>query len=204
MKFGPPFKVFGWLLSAILLACLELPVGAKPVKMLDIADTVATTRILSKFASVIQSSDLGTFLSSKGPFTLFAPTDSAFSKLAPGTLDALLRPENKERLQDILLFHIVQGKRLSAKDLLTQTSLLSCVGNPALPLAIKKTKSGTQMVQKAKIVHADIRCLNGNIHEIDTLLMPPETSLPPLAPPPPSPTPAAVPTTSTNAASGVQ
>lgn len=177
-------------LGAVLLGLVGLHAEAKPAKMLDIADTVATNRILTRFEAVMQGSDLITFLSSRGPFTLFAPTDAAFSKLPPDMLAALLRPENKVRLQDILLFHVVNGKGLTAKDLLPLTTLLSCEGNP---LAIKKTKSGVQMVLKARIVHADIRCLNGIINEIDTVLMPPEASLPPLAPP--APPPAALPLT---------
>jgi len=177
-----------------LAANKDIVSGETVTKMLDIADTVATNRILTKMAAVLQSSELITFLSSRGPFTLFAPTDAAFSKLPPDTLAALLRPENKERLQGILLFHVVNGKSLTAKDLAPLTSLLSCEGNP---LAIKKTKSGVQMVLKAKIVHADIRCLNGIINEIDTVLMPPESALPPLAPPrppaPPAPPPGTTP-----------
>jgi len=173
------FILAGWTL-AVVLGLTGLPAEAKAAKMLDIADTVAANPILTKFSSMVAGSELGTFLSSRGPFTLFAPTDSAFTRLPPGTLEALLRPENKVRLQDILLFHVVSGKKLSAKDLLTATNLLSCQGSP---LPMKKSKSGTQYVLKAKIVHGDIRCENGTIHEIDTLLMPPESSLPPLAPP---------------------
>jgi uncharacterized surface protein with fasciclin (FAS1) repeats len=154
--------------------------GAKPPKMLDIADTVAANPILTKLSAMIQASDMGTFLSSRGPFTIFAPTDSAFAQLPPGTLEALLRPENKERLQHILLFHVINGKKWSAKDLQTATTLLSCEGSP---LTIKKSKLGVQFVMKAKIVHADIRCQNGVINEVDTLLMPPESALPPIAAP---------------------
>jgi uncharacterized surface protein with fasciclin (FAS1) repeats len=179
-------------LLALFLGFTVFQADAKPVKMMDLADTVAANKIMTKFAAVIQSSDLVTFLSSKGPFTLFVPTDAAFARMPPATLDALLRPENKERLQHILLFHLVNGKRLYAKDLLAQTTLLSCEGNP---LTIKTSKSGTQYVMKARITHADIRCQNGVIHEIDTVLMPPAASLPPLAPPPPPapPTPPAPP-----------
>jgi len=174
-------------LLVILLGFAGLHTEAKPPKMLDIADTIAANPIMTQFAAIVNGSDLGTFLSSRGPFTVFAPTDSAFSKLPPGTLDALLRPENKERLQDILLFHVVNGKKLTGKDLLTTTSLLSCQGGT---LPIKKAKSGTQLVLKAKITRTDIRCLNGIIHEIDTVLMPPESALPPIAAPPPPPAPA--------------
>jgi len=182
-------------LAAVLFVFLGLSAeAAKAPKMLDIADTVSTNRILTKFAQMMQSSDMTTFLSTKGPFTIFVPTDSAFSKLPPGTLETLLLPQNKERLQAILLYHVVNGKRLTAKDLLTTTSLISCQG---APLPITKSKSGTQLVAKAKIIHADIRCQNGIINEIDTVLMPPEKLLPPLAPPPP---PGAVAPPSTNAA----
>ena len=189
------------LLMALLLGILATQAEAKVPKIRDLADTVATNPILTKFSSMIQASDLGTFLSSRGPFTLFAPTDSAFSKLPPGMLEALLRPENKVRLQDILLFHVVNGKRLTAKDLLPLKTVLSCQG---APLAFRTSHSGAQFVMKAKIVHADIRCQNGILAEIDTVLMPPETELPPLAPPPP-PAPAtnaapANPAATTNAA----
>ena len=182
--------VSGW-----LGACLE----AKPAKQLDLVDTVSANRILTKFAAMIQASDMATFLSSRGPFTLFAPTDAAFDRLSLEQFAALLQPQNKERLQHILLFHLVNGKRLYAKDLLTVHALVSCEGNP---IPVRKSRSGTQMVLKAKIVHADIKCLNGVIHEIDTLLMPPEASLPPLLPPPPTNAPPAnvsAPSSDTNA-----
>jgi uncharacterized surface protein with fasciclin (FAS1) repeats len=176
------------LLALLILSAIGVgPMEAKPAKILDMADAVAANRILTKLSAVLQASDMATFLSSKGPFTLFAPTDSAFSKLPPGTLGELLRPENKERLQHILLFHVVSGKKPTAKDMLTIPSLMSCEGSP---LSLKTTKSGAQFVLKAKIIHADIKCENGIIHEIDTVLMPPESSLPPLAPPPaPAPPP---------------
>jgi uncharacterized surface protein with fasciclin (FAS1) repeats len=184
--FRPRFTAPRWLLPALLLGCLGAHAEAKPAKLRDIADTVDANPILTKFAAMVQASDLGTFLSSRGPFTVFVPTDSAFSKFPPGMLDTLLRPENKVRLQDILLFHVVNGKRLTSKDLLLQKSALSCQGTL---LAVKTTRSGAQFVMKAKITHADIRCQNGIIDEIDTVLMPPETVLPPIAatPPPPAP-----------------
>jgi uncharacterized surface protein with fasciclin (FAS1) repeats len=189
MKLGSRtrFTAPQWLLPALLLGFMGAQAGGKPAKMRDLADTVAANPILTKFAAMIQASDLGTFLSSRGPFTLFVPTDSAFAKLPPGMLDTLLRPENKERLQDILLFHVVNGKRLTAKDLFPLKTVLSCEGNP---LALKTTRTGAQLVFKAKIVHADIKCQNGIINEIDTVLMPPETALPPIAAPPPPPAPA--------------
>jgi uncharacterized surface protein with fasciclin (FAS1) repeats len=164
---------------------------AKPPKIRDLADTISTNPILTKFALMVQASDMGTFLSSRGPFTVFAPTDSAFSRLPQATFDALLQPQNKERLQDIVLFHVVNGKRLTAKDLLLLKTVAPCQGPP---LAIRTSHSGTQFVMKAKITHSEIKCANGIINEIDGVLMPPETSLPPLAAPPP---PALIATTNT-------
>jgi uncharacterized surface protein with fasciclin (FAS1) repeats len=183
MKFRFRFRrlFFGWML--LTFATIDsMPVAAKPPKMRDIADSVAANPILTNFAAMVKAADLGTFLSSRGPFTLFVPTDSAFAKLPPGTLETLLRPENKVRLQDIVLFHVVNGKRLSAKELVPLRTVLSCEGDP---LFFKASHAGTLFVLKAKVTHADIRCQNGMIAEIDTVLMPPESALPPLASPVP-------------------
>ena len=184
---------------ALVLLGMNLAASAKAPKLRDLADTVANNPILTQFAKMVQASDLGTFLSSRGPFTLFVPTDAAFSKLPPGTLETLLRPENKERLQDIVLFHVVSLKKYTVHDLSTLKSVLSCEGSPATPLELKLSRTGSQLVLKAKIVHGDIKCQNGVLHEIDTVLMPPETTLPPIAAPPPPPAPATV-TPLTNAA----
>jgi transforming growth factor-beta-induced protein len=191
-----PLRAVTLLLLAFLFACVSAPIQAKPAKMRDIADTVAANPILTQYAKMIQGSGLGTFLSSRGPFTVFVPTDSAFSKLPPGMFETLLLPGNQVRLQDILLFHVVNGKRFTAKDLLLQKSVLSCEGDPPTPLLLRTSHSGTQFVMKAKIVSSDIRCQNGIIDEIDTVLMPPDASLPPLAEPP---VPAPVVTPLTNA-----
>jgi uncharacterized surface protein with fasciclin (FAS1) repeats len=172
------------LLPLFLLGLMLAIVDAKPPKgpkIRDLADSVASNVITTKFSQMIQAApDLVTLLSSRGPFTLFVPTDSAFSKLPPGTLETLLRPENKARLEDILLFHVVNGRRLTAKDMVPLKEVLSCLGTN---LPLHTSKSGTQFVNKAKITHADIKCSNGNICQVDALLMPPESALPPIAAP---------------------
>jgi len=179
MMKGPFFPRARWsafLVFTVVLLFSGASLSAKPkAKILDLNDTVATSRILSQFATLVQGSGLGSFLSSRGPFILFVPTNSAFSKIPPGTLAALLRPENRELLQRIVLFHIVNGNRYTAKDLIPLKSLLSCEGNP-LPLHVNR--SGAQTVAKARILHADIRCANGLLDEIDTLLLPPGAVLP--------------------------
>ena len=162
-------------LFILLLALGSLVRGAphKASKISDLDDTVNKTVILSKFAALVRASDLGTFLSSRGPFTLFAPTNSAFSRLPPGTFEDLLRPENKVQLQRIILFALVSGKAWDAKDLTTAKSLASCEGSP-LSLGIRR---GAPYIGKARIIRADIHCANGLMHQVDTLLMPPHLLL---------------------------
>jgi len=165
---------------AVLLAALWLavPAPAKPPKGHDITDTIYANPILTDFARMLKASpDIYTFLSSKGPFTVFVPTDSAFAKLKPGELDSLLRPENADRRNAILLFHVINGKRITMKELTSLHAMFSCQGNP---LTFKLTHTGVFLVQKNKVTHADMHCANGNINEIDTVLMPPEIALPAL------------------------
>jgi uncharacterized surface protein with fasciclin (FAS1) repeats len=166
-----PFFVLLWL--AVSLVFLS-SAPAKEPKMKDITDTVLSNRIMTKFALLLRYSEMASFLSSRGPFTLFAPTDSAFSRIPPDAFNALEQPENKELLQRIILFHVVNGQRFTAKDMVPLKTLLSCEGHP---LVLHVNRSGAQLVSKAKILHADIRCLNGLVHEIDTVLLPPGVSL---------------------------
>jgi uncharacterized surface protein with fasciclin (FAS1) repeats len=189
-------------LALLLLGFLAPHAEAKHPKERDLADTVIANPITKRFAVLMQASDMVTFLSSRGPFVLFAPTDSAFSRMPPETFEALLRPENKVRLQNIILYHVVYGKVLFMKDLVLQKSLVSCQG---APLPLRTSKSGAQFILKAKVVHGDIPCANGIIDEIDNVLMPPEASMPALVPLPPPPVAApveinAAPETGTNQA----
>jgi uncharacterized surface protein with fasciclin (FAS1) repeats len=174
----------------LLLLALGVPAGAathKSKRNFDLADTVDNTVILSKFAALVRASDLGTFLSSRGPFTLFAPTNSAFSKLPPGMFEDLLRPENKEQLQRIILYHLINGQNVDAKDLQTLKSLPSCEGNP---IPLKLSRAGTQFVGGARLLRADQKCANGVMDQVDTLLMPPKLGvLVTSTTPPPLPTP---------------
>jgi uncharacterized surface protein with fasciclin (FAS1) repeats len=191
-------------MAVVRLFCLLLVVGTlahaeahkdkvhKAKKNYDLADAVYNNVILSKFAALVQASDMGTFLSSRGPFTLFAPTNSAFSKLPPGMFEDLLRPENKTQLQRVVLFHLVNGKTWFSKDIKTVKSLVSCEGSP---MTVKTTHAGTIFVAKGHVIRADEHFANGIMHQVDTLLMPPQLVLVAAAA---NPTPDA----STNAAPG--
>jgi uncharacterized surface protein with fasciclin (FAS1) repeats len=121
--------------------------------------------------AAVTAADLVKTLSGEGPFTVFAPTNEAFAKLPAGTLEELLKPENKKKLTGILTYHVVAGK-VMAKDVVQLESAKTVQGSK-----VKITvKDGTVMINKAKVVKADIPCKNGVIHVIDTVLLPRETA----------------------------
>jgi uncharacterized surface protein with fasciclin (FAS1) repeats len=103
-----------------------------------------------------------------GPFTVFAPTNEAFAKLPPGTVDDLLKPENKDKLRSILLYHVHAGDAIMAKDV--KSMKLSTMNGKSLTVMVNP--DGTVMINNAKVVKTDIVCSNGVIHWIDTVLMP--------------------------------
>ena len=176
----------------LLLGTLAYGAPHKPSRQRDLADAVAASVILTKFAALVKAAGLESFLSSPGPFTLFVPTNSAFSKLPPGMYEDMLLPENHDQLQHIILYHLVTGKRWDAKELQALMSVPSCDHRAIM---IKTTRAGTYVypppdpvaralhappaapIPKARIDHADIRCSNGIMHQIDTLLMPPHLVL---------------------------
>jgi uncharacterized surface protein with fasciclin (FAS1) repeats len=118
--------------------------------------------------AALQAADLVGALEGPGPFTVFAPTDEAFAKLPAGTVESLLRPENKAKLQAILQYHVVPGRVLAAQAR-TVSSAATLQGSS---LAIASTAGGLT-VGGAKVVTADIVATNGVIHVIDTVVLPP-------------------------------
>jgi len=118
--------------------------------------------------AAIKAAGLVDTLKGKGPFTVFAPTNAAFDKLPKGTVDDLLKPENKEKLKSILLYHVHAGDAIKAADVKTM-SLSTAEGDP---LNVK-VDGDTVMINDAKVVKTDVVCSNGVIHWIDTVLMPP-------------------------------
>lgn len=138
-------------------------------QMASAADIVDTARA-GKFNTLviaIKAADLVDTLKGPGPFTVFAPTDEAFAKLPMATLESLLKPENKSKLQSILTYHVVQGKVMS-NDVMKLHSATTVEGHN---LAIEAV-NGTVMVNDARVVKADIRASNGVIHAIDAVLIP--------------------------------
>jgi len=133
----------------------------------DIVDTAVAAGSFKTLAAALTAADLVTTLKGPGPFTVFAPTDAAFAKLPAGTLDTLLKPENKAMLQSILEYHVVAGKVLAAEVVkLTHATTLE---GQDLTIAVV---NGGVTINDAKVITADVLATNGVIHVIDTVLLP--------------------------------
>lgn len=146
-------------------AVMAAPVSAQSK---DIVDTAVAAGSFKTLAAALTAADLVTTLKGAGPFTVFAPTDEAFAKLPPGTVESLLKPENKAKLRRILTYHVVAGTVMAA-DVVKLTSAKAVSGDT---LTIKTM--GGVMVDNAKVVKTDIKASNGVIHVIDTVLLPRE------------------------------
>lgn len=153
---------------ALILGVLAsaIPATAAPAKM-DIVDTAVAAGSFKTLAAALQAAGLIETLKSKGPFTVFAPTDDAFAKLPAGTVETLLKPENKEKLKAILLYHVVAGDVTSAK--VVKLTSAKTVNGQDVKISVV---DGTVMINDAKVVKADIAASNGVIHVIDTVLLP--------------------------------
>jgi uncharacterized surface protein with fasciclin (FAS1) repeats len=117
--------------------------------------------------AAVKAAGLVETLQGKGPFTVFAPTDEAFAKLPVGTVEDLLKPENKAKLVSILTYHVVAGS-VSSAQVVKMTSAKTVEGR-----SVKiSTKDGSVMIDNAKVVKADVMASNGVIHVIDTVLLP--------------------------------
>ena len=133
----------------------------------DIVDTAVGAGQFKTLAAALKAAGLVETLKGEGPFTVFAPTDEAFAKLPEGTLEDLLKPENKEKLTQILTYHVVAG-RATSSDVAGMTSAKTVNGKQ---VKIKVT-DGKVMVDNATVVKADVMASNGVIHIIDTVLIP--------------------------------
>ena len=147
----------------------SVPTDEKPPapKTDDIVDTAVGAGSFKTLVTAVKAADLVSTLKGKGPFTVFAPTDAAFSKLPKGTVESLLKPENKKKLQAILTYHVVAASVL-AKDVVKLTSAKTVNGK-----SVKiEVKDGKVYVDGAQVVKTDIECSNGVIHVIDKVILP--------------------------------
>jgi uncharacterized surface protein with fasciclin (FAS1) repeats len=140
-----------------------------PMEKKDIIDTATGPGMeqVTTVVTAIKAAGLVDALKGPGPFTVFAPTNAAFDKLPKGTVEDLLKPENKEKLKAILLYHVHAGDAIDAKD--AKTMELSTLNGKPLHV---KVEGSTVMINDATVVKADVECSNGVIHWIDTVLMP--------------------------------
>jgi len=134
---------------------------------LDIVATAAGNETFSTLVAAVKAGGLVETLQGEGPFTVFAPTNEAFAKLPAGTVESLLKPDNKEKLVAILTYHVVPG-RVYSSDVVKLGSAQTVNGKN---VTIKTSKSGV-MLDNAKVIATDIDATNGVIHVIDSVILP--------------------------------
>jgi len=156
-----------------LAACAQSNAGesgmAKETAMkVDIVDTAVSAGKFNTLVAAVQAADLVETLKSPGPFTVFAPTDAAFDKLPAGTVEMLLKPENKDKLIQVLTYHVVSGKVMSGDIAGKKMDAGTVEGSN---LAIDAMGNGV-MINDATVISADVESSNGVIHVIDKVLLP--------------------------------
>ncbi|HNQ88284.1 MAG TPA: fasciclin domain-containing protein [Verrucomicrobiota bacterium] len=156
-----------WFIASSVNAADHSSAGAEHTKAPgDIVAVASEAGSFKTLVAAVKAAGLVETLQGKGPFTVFAPTDQAFAKLPAGTLDDLLKPQNKGKLKDILLYHVVPGKVMAAD---VKTMKAKTAGGKELSI---KVEGGKVTVDNAKVVKTDVPAKNGVIHVIDTVVLP--------------------------------
>ncbi len=154
-------------IGAVAVPAIAADHGTHAAAKADIVDTAVAAGQFKTLAAALQAAGLVDTLKGKGPFTVFAPTDAAFAALPAGTVESLLKPENKQKLTDILTYHVVAGN-VKAADVV-KLSEAKTVNGKAVAI---KVDGGKVQVGGANVVKADIAATNGTIHVIDKVLLP--------------------------------
>jgi uncharacterized surface protein with fasciclin (FAS1) repeats len=152
-----------------LAAALALVVPAFAGDKKDIVDTAVDAGSFKTLAAALKAADLIDTLKGEGPFTVLAPTDEAFAKLPEGTVEGLLKPENKEKLVAILKYHVIPGKALAADVVKLDGQEVKTVQGEKAKVAVK---DGAVTVDGAKVIKTNIEATNGVIHVIDAVILP--------------------------------
>lgn len=155
------------MICCALLVALSFSSSTLAESKKDIVDTAIAAGDFKTLAAALQAAGLVDTLKGPGPFTVFAPTDEAFAKLPPGTVEDLLKPENKQKLISILTYHVVAGK-VMAKDVVKLHEAKTLNGQDVKIMV----EGGKVMVNNATVIKTDIQCTNGVIHVIDSVLLP--------------------------------
>ena len=160
---------------AVAVAC-GTTFAAEPVRQValrqtaDIVDTAVAAGTFKTLAAAVGAAGLVDTLKGEGPFTVFAPTDEAFKKLPAGTVETLLKPENKEKLKEILLLHVVPGSVMAAD--VVKLKEAKTAGGKTVMIGTEGGVTVGTATGKAKVVKTDIKAKNGVIHVIDTVILP--------------------------------
>jgi uncharacterized surface protein with fasciclin (FAS1) repeats len=159
-------------MAAVVLAVVGLAIGSTFARATnqDIVDTAVGAGQFKTLAAALQAAGLVDTLKGRGPFTVFAPTDAAFAKLPAGTVESLLKPENKAKLTAILTYHVVPGAVKAEQ--VTKLDEAKTVNGAMVKVS---TDHGKVMINNANVVKADIPASNGVIHVIDTVILPPQS-----------------------------
>lgn len=159
--------VVGMVALAIAAAFPHFVQAEKPSK--TIVETAVAAGQFKTLVTAVKEAGLVDTLSGKGPFTVFAPTDEAFAKLPAGTVESLLKPENKDKLVAILTYHVAAGK-FPASKVVKANAVPTVQGSE---VSVKVSDAGVFLNESVKVVKTDIFCSNGVIHVIDAVLLPP-------------------------------
>ena len=153
-------------LAALLTSTLTLPMAQAADKPGDIVAVASGAGSFNTLVAAVKAAGLVETLQGKGPFTVFAPTDEAFAKLPAGTVENLLKPENKAKLVAILTYHVLPGKVMAAD---VKTMKAKTVNGQELSI---KVAYGKVTVDNANVIKTDVAASNGVIHVIDTVVLP--------------------------------
>ena len=157
------------ILFGIFAVVSPVAAGEPKAASKDIVDTAVAAGSFKTLAAALGAANLVETMKGAGPFTVFAPTDEAFAKLPKGTVEDLLKPENKDKLVAILTYHVVSGKVMSK----TAVTLDKATALNKQEIALAVVDNALTLNKSAKVVTADIECSNGVIHVIDTVILPP-------------------------------
>ncbi|MEZ8101186.1 fasciclin domain-containing protein [Vibrio bivalvicida] len=162
---------YSLIISAALIALFTFVLPAQAhehgMKKADIVDVAVENGSFNTLVAAVKAADLVEVLKGKGPFTVFAPTDEAFAKLPEGTVESLLKPENKDKLVAVLTYHVVPGK-VMATDVVKLDKAKTVQGQEVMI----KIMNGKVMVDNANVVVTDVAASNGVIHVIDQVILP--------------------------------
>ncbi len=151
--------------SCLLFAAAPAALAGK-AESKNVVEIAASNSAFSTLVAAVKAAGLAEALSGDGPFTIFAPTNDAFAKLPKGTVETLLKPENKEKLQAILTYHVLSGKVTAAE---VKPAKVKTLNGASVNI---KVQGGKVMVDGAQVVKTDIIGSNGVIHVIDSVILP--------------------------------